>query len=132
MRETSIKSETTYDYVCSRCPNMFRTKLPPEQMEFNTTEGTFSDEGCWRWVAWPYYGKLDQNPLTELLCPSCFNDYVKWWDGNYESNNTNIANLITEGLSVDGEHHKQWFLEQIAKLVDLETEEEGYEKGVAP
>ncbi len=28
-----------------------------------------------------------------------------------------IRELATAGLTVDGEHHKQWYLEEIAKLV---------------
>ena len=44
-----------------------------------------------------------------------------------------VKDLIINGLSIDGEHHKQWYLEQIAKVlgIDLVTELE-YERGIAP
>jgi len=46
-----------------------------------------------------------------------------------------VKALIMEALGTDGEHHKQWYLEQIAAVlgIDLvETRELEYEKGIPP
>jgi hypothetical protein len=44
-----------------------------------------------------------------------------------------VRDLIIEGLSTDGGHHKQWYLEQIAKVLGIElTTELDYEKGIPP
>lgn len=51
-----------------------------------------------------------------------------------------IKELVLDGLCIDGGHHKQWYLEQIAKKleIDLEkefTDEDGcycIEEGIAP
>jgi hypothetical protein len=48
---------------------------------------------------------------------------------------TTVKDLILEALTTDGAHHKQWYLEQIAKVlgIDLtETRELDYEKGIPP
>ena len=33
-----------------------------------------------------------------------------------------IANLVSEALATDGEHHKQWFLAHIGLLCDLKID----------
>jgi len=43
-----------------------------------------------------------------------------------------MEDLINEGLSIDGSHHKQWYLEQIAKKLGIKIDESEYEKGIAP
>ena len=45
-----------------------------------------------------------------------------------------VKTLILNGLITDGAHHKQWYLEQIAKIlgIDLKEELHGYEKGMPP
>ncbi len=44
-----------------------------------------------------------------------------------------IRDLVIGGLTTDGEHHKQWYLEQIANALGIElTQELDYEKGIAP
>jgi len=45
-----------------------------------------------------------------------------------------IKDLIIEALLTDGEHHKQWYLEQIAKKIglDLKHFKGQYDKGIAP
>ena len=44
-----------------------------------------------------------------------------------------VRDLIIGGLCTDGEHHKQWYLEQIAKALGIDlTEPLDYEKGIAP
>jgi hypothetical protein len=42
--------------------------------------------------------------------------------------------LATDGLLTDGDHHKQWFLEEILKAldVDLLKKDCGWEEGIAP
>lgn len=53
----------------------------------------------------------------------------------------NLKELITEGLIVDGAHHKQWYLERILEVLGFDVdnirqtlEAEGYfaERGIAP
>lgn len=44
-----------------------------------------------------------------------------------------VTDLIIAGLLIDGEHHKQWYLEQIAKLLGIDlTSPLNYDEGVAP
>jgi hypothetical protein len=43
-----------------------------------------------------------------------------------------LTKLITEGLQEDGAHHKQWYLEQIAKLFEIDLKGITYDEGVAP
>jgi hypothetical protein len=44
-----------------------------------------------------------------------------------------VAELIRGGLTTDGAHHKQWYLEQIAELLGIPlTQELDYEEGIAP
>jgi hypothetical protein len=41
-----------------------------------------------------------------------------------------ITAIVSHGLHTDGAHHKQWYLEQVAKHLGLPVT--GYEPGVAP
>lgn len=43
-----------------------------------------------------------------------------------------VAELVEDGLSVDGSHHKQYFLSEIAKELDLDVYLPSYEEGIAP
>lgn len=45
-----------------------------------------------------------------------------------------LRELIEDGLQFDGSHHKQWFLQEIAKVlgIDVDLEELGGEEGIAP
>jgi hypothetical protein len=44
-----------------------------------------------------------------------------------------VRDLIIGGLCTDGERHKQWYLEQIAKTLGIELIEPlDYEPGIAP
>ncbi len=43
-----------------------------------------------------------------------------------------IDELIIEGLMTDGEHHKQWYLEQVLLRLGIDVTELGHEPGVAP
>ena len=43
-----------------------------------------------------------------------------------------VKELILDGLLTDGGHHKQWYLEEIAKALDIDLSNEEYEEGVAP
>ena len=40
--------------------------------------------------------------------------------------------LITEALYCDGGHHKQWYLEEIAKSMGLDISNWDIEEGIAP
>ena len=41
-----------------------------------------------------------------------------------------LEDTINSALSTDGAHHKQWYLEELALLLGVKTEE--HEKGIAP
>lgn len=43
-----------------------------------------------------------------------------------------IRGLIMDGLCTDGAHHKQWYLEQIAKELEINLDKVDYEDGIAP
>jgi hypothetical protein len=46
-----------------------------------------------------------------------------------------VKDLIFDALTTDGEHHKQWYLEQIAAVLGIpltEMRELDYEKGIPP
>ncbi len=42
-----------------------------------------------------------------------------------------LEDLVYMGIYTDGEHHKQWALVQIAKLMGIEVPEE-VDEGIAP
>ena len=46
--------------------------------------------------------------------------------------NPEVLGLIRVALITDGAHHKQWCIEQIAELLDLDISDLEYEKGIAP
>ena len=47
-----------------------------------------------------------------------------------------IYSLVISGLQIDGEHHKQWYLEQILKHLGHDVEEmrehPTWDEGIAP
>jgi hypothetical protein len=43
-----------------------------------------------------------------------------------------LEDLFVEALTTDGAHHKQWYLEEISKLLGIEIDDSIYEKGIAP
>jgi hypothetical protein len=43
-----------------------------------------------------------------------------------------VAELAGAGLTVDGGHHKQWFLEEIYKALGLDPDLIQHEPGIAP
>lgn len=46
-----------------------------------------------------------------------------------------VKQLIVEGLCIDGAHHKQWYLEQIAEVIGIDLSDIrdiGYTQGIAP
>ena len=52
-----------------------------------------------------------------------------------ETDREKIKSLVREGLCTDGDHHKQWFLEEIGKVCGMKIEIEnrqGVSKGIAP
>jgi hypothetical protein len=42
-----------------------------------------------------------------------------------------VEKLLEQALTTDGAHHKQWYFEQIAKMLELEIKAD-YEPGIAP
>jgi hypothetical protein len=56
---------------------------------------------------------------------------------NTMENKKRIIELLKDGLQTDGGHHKQWYLNEVLKLVDLEIAQdvEGHwthDGGIAP
>ena len=43
-----------------------------------------------------------------------------------------IRGLVENALLTDGDHHKQWFLWQIAEVVGVDIDPDNVEEGVAP
>jgi hypothetical protein len=41
-----------------------------------------------------------------------------------------LAELLNEAVQTDGSHHKQWYLEEIAELFEIELVE--HDEGIAP
>lgn len=41
-----------------------------------------------------------------------------------------LEDLIKDSVVTDGDHHKQWYLEEIAKLLDIELPE--HDSGICP
>ena len=48
-----------------------------------------------------------------------------------EEDGTRLSRLVNEALQIDGGHHKQWYLEQIAREFDLNIDGD-HEPGIAP
>ena len=40
--------------------------------------------------------------------------------------------IVVEGLTTDGDHHKQWYLEQIAEKLGVDLSGLDYTKGITP
>jgi len=51
-----------------------------------------------------------------------------------QENYGKLRKLVEGGLQNDTAHHKQWYLEQIAKVlgIDVDLDELGVEEGIAP
>ena len=47
-------------------------------------------------------------------------------------NEQNVVDLIFMYGGVDGEHHKQWYLEEIAKLLGIDIPNFAYDEGISP
>lgn len=49
---------------------------------------------------------------------------------------TQLVNLVIEGLCIDGGHHKQWYLEEVLRMLDKDVEKmremHDWDKGIAP
>lgn len=43
-----------------------------------------------------------------------------------------VEDLVIEALGVDGGHHKQWYLNQIAEKLDLSHPPDRFEQGIPP
>ena len=51
-----------------------------------------------------------------------------------QENYGKLRELIEDGLQFDAPHHKQWCLQEIAKVlgIDVDLDELGVEEGIAP
>lgn len=43
-----------------------------------------------------------------------------------------IENALLDGLEADGAHHKQYYLEDIAKMLKVNLSDIKFQKGIAP
>ena len=47
-----------------------------------------------------------------------------------------VLRLAAEGLEIDGEHHKQWYLEEILRTLGFDVDnpdlEDSWKRGIAP
>lgn len=43
-----------------------------------------------------------------------------------------VEKLIRDGLQIDGGHHKQWALQEIAKALNIYTDNIDFTEGIAP
>ena len=43
-----------------------------------------------------------------------------------------IRELCTDGIFIDGDHHKQWYLVQIAEVVGIDEKIDEDDQGIAP
>jgi len=43
-----------------------------------------------------------------------------------------IENFVLDALETDGAHHKQWYLEEIAKMLEIDLSNSEHDKGLAP
>jgi hypothetical protein len=43
-----------------------------------------------------------------------------------------LYSLIIQALTVEGEHHKQWYLQRIAEVLEADVSEHDIEEGIAP
>lgn len=48
------------------------------------------------------------------------------------TNIVDLDQLVIDALGIDGEHHKQWFLEQIAEELGIPLDQVDYEPGNPP
>lgn len=76
---------------------------------------------------------------TEMLDASdvdlVYKDYITEQVGNVAKPNAcpqlcEVTELIIDAVNIDGAHHKQWYLEQIAVKLGIELPE--HEKGIIP
>jgi hypothetical protein len=76
---------------------------------------------------------------TEMLDASdvdlVYKDYITEQVGNVAKPNAcpqlcEVTELIIDAVNIEGAHHKQWYLEQIAVKLDIELPE--HEKGIIP
>lgn len=59
-------------------------------------------------------------------------NYQKIYDYQNIDKKALLASIVITALKTDGAHYKQWYLEQIAKLQDINLEDIDYEKGIIP
>ena len=50
---------------------------------------------------------------------------------HYEKYNR-IGEMLVDALQTDGEHHKQWYLEQVADELGIFLDDIDFEKGIVP
>lgn len=58
------------------------------------------------------------------------NKYSKWNHEYLSKQVDKIEKLVLEALETDGAHHKQWFLAEIAKALQIDLDD--VDEGVAP
>jgi hypothetical protein len=53
------------------------------------------------------------------------------------ANNNRVIELLKDGLQTDGSHHKQWYLNEVLKLINADIAKDvemhwTHDKGIAP
>ena len=71
-------------------------------------------------------GCISTNGVLHTLCDNKNCDRMN-------SERQQVINLIQQGLMTDGAHHKQWYLEEILKRMNVRNAEiPDHEDGIAP
>jgi len=101
-------------------------------------------EACrsWDWREWTGIKEGDcehcpdhTRPLCrkgeQIVCYNCNgNGYMEIDENLWEMNE--IKELVKDALMIEGGHHKQWYLIQIAKKLDIDLSENEIEGGIKP
>ena len=54
------------------------------------------------------------------------------WERYVDMTTDHLLVLVEEALYTDGEHHKQWYLIQIAKALEYDLDWNEFDEGIAP
>ncbi len=125
---TKFVSETTYvkDPVSTRkfYEEAGRAELGRKLIESILESGSenITVDCIETWDNCPEYDNLRR---YELVCT--IREENKFDEIKYQE----ITDLLTDALYIDGTHHKQWHLEQLADILEIDIAK-GYEEGIAP
>lgn len=71
-----------------------------------------------------------QGTQRELLA----NELHEWFEANagVEPDLEEVRTIVLDGLKCDGDHHKQWYLEQVAGALGMEINYDEIDEGCPP